>query len=70
MLSCKISNFLCPLKDNLGLKTPGIYIFFCKGGQVCSGKIGQYIETRKLKDTCGALMPDSQMSTVAEYSMK
>jgi hypothetical protein len=36
----KISNFLCPVKDDLELRTPGVYSIPCECGQVYLGQTG------------------------------
>jgi hypothetical protein len=42
----KIHGFLRPVKDDLGLKTPGVRSVPCKCGQVYIGQTGRSIETR------------------------
>jgi hypothetical protein len=42
----KIPSFLWPVKDDLGLTTPGIYSMPCECGQVYIGQTGRFIETR------------------------
>jgi hypothetical protein len=42
----KISNFLRPAKDHLGLKTPGIYRIRCECGKVYIGQTGHSVDTR------------------------
>jgi len=46
LLPRKISNFVCPVKENLGLRTPGVYSVPCKCGQVYIGKTCRSIKTR------------------------
>jgi hypothetical protein len=40
-----IANFLRPMKDDLGLKTPGVYSILCECGQVYIGQTGRSIDT-------------------------
>jgi hypothetical protein len=40
LLPRKIANFLQPMKDDLGLKTPGVYSIPCECGQVYIGQTG------------------------------
>jgi hypothetical protein len=37
----KISSFLCPVKDDLGLRTPGVYSIPCECNQVYIGQTGR-----------------------------
>jgi hypothetical protein len=46
LLPRKISVFFWPVKDNLGLRTPGVNSIPCKCDQVYIGKTGLSIETR------------------------
>jgi hypothetical protein len=41
----KISRFLLPLKEDLGLRTAGVYSIPCECGQVYIGQTGRSIET-------------------------
>jgi hypothetical protein len=42
----KISSFLRPVKDDLGLRTPGVYSIPCECGRVYIGQTGRSIATR------------------------
>jgi hypothetical protein len=44
--SRKISSFLRPVKDDLGLRTPGVYSIPCECGWVYIGQTGRSIATR------------------------
>jgi len=46
MLSRKISCFLCPVKDNMGLQRPGVYSIPYECGLVYIGETGGSIKTR------------------------
>ena len=70
MLACcprKISNFFCPGKDNLGLRTPGVYSIPCKCGQVYIGKTGRSIETRIKEHHRYIQLGHPNKSVVAEH---
>jgi hypothetical protein len=41
----KISRFLLPVKDDLGLRNPSVYSIPCECGQVYIGQTGRSIET-------------------------
>jgi hypothetical protein len=58
----KIGNFLRPVKDDLGLKTPGVYSIPCKCGQDYMGQTGRYIDTR-------IIQAHPHKSAVAEHSI-
>jgi hypothetical protein len=42
----KISNYFTPVKDAMGLKTPGIYSIPCECGKVYIGQRGHSIQIR------------------------
>ena len=42
----KVFDCLRPVKDDLGLKTPGLYCIPSECGKVCVGQSGRTIETR------------------------
>jgi hypothetical protein len=42
----KISSYLPPVKDELGLKTPGIYRITCECGKVYIGQTGRSVQLR------------------------
>jgi hypothetical protein len=58
----KVSSFIRPVKDNLGLRTPGVYRNPCECGKVYVGQTGRSVDTR-LKEH----QPDK--SAVAEHSV-
>jgi hypothetical protein len=65
----KISNFLRPVKDDLGLRTPGVYGIPCDCGQVYIRQTGRSIETR-IKEHHGHIsLGHPEQSAVAEHSM-
>jgi hypothetical protein len=42
----KVSSFLQPVKDNLGLRTSGVYRIPCECGKVYIGQTGRSVDTR------------------------
>jgi hypothetical protein len=67
LLPRKISNFFCPIKDSLGLRTPGMYSIPCKCGQVYIGKPGRSIETRIKEHHWYIQLGHPNKSVVAEH---
>jgi predicted GIY-YIG superfamily endonuclease len=64
----KIPGFLWPVKDDLGLKTPGVYSVPCECGQVYIGQTGRSIETRVKKHQRHIRLQHLDKSAVAEQS--
>jgi len=56
----KISDYLPPVKDALGLRTPGIYSIPCECGRVFIGKSGRSIQLQ---------IKEPNKSAVAEHSI-
>jgi hypothetical protein len=65
----KISNFLRPVKDDLGLKTPGMYSIPCDWGQVYIGQTGLSIDTRIKEHHRNISLAHPDKSAVAEHSI-
>jgi hypothetical protein len=65
----KIPNFLQPIKDNIELKTPGVYSMPCKCGQVCIGQTRHSIKTRFMEHRHDNLLEQPDRSAVAELSI-
>jgi hypothetical protein len=42
----KLSSLLCPVKDHLGLRTPGVYRIPCECGRVYIGQTGPSVDIR------------------------
>jgi hypothetical protein len=42
----KLSSLLRPVKDHLGLRTPGVYRIPCECGRVCSGQTDRSVDIR------------------------
>jgi hypothetical protein len=64
----KIANFLRPVKDDLGLKTPGVYSIPCECGQVYIGQTGSPIDTRIKEHHRHIRLAHPDKSAVAEHS--
>jgi hypothetical protein len=65
----KIASFLQPVKDNLGLKTPGVYSIPCECGQVYIGETGRSIDTRIKENHRHIRLTHPDKSAVAEHSI-
>jgi hypothetical protein len=65
----KIATFLRPVKDDLGLKTPGVYSIPCECGQVYIGQTGRYIDTRIKEHHRHIRLAHPDKSAVAEHSI-
>jgi hypothetical protein len=63
----KISIFLRPVKDDLGLRTPGIYSISCECGQVYIGQTGRSIDTRLKEHQRHIRLEYPDKSAVAEH---
>jgi hypothetical protein len=63
-----IPGFLRPVKDDLGLKTPGVYSVPCKCCQVYIGQTDRYIETR-VKEQRHIHLEYPDKSSVVEHSI-
>ena len=61
----KISSYLPPVKDAVGLRTPGLYSIPCECGKVYIGQSGRSIQLR-IKEHDRLAKPDK--SAVAEHS--
>jgi hypothetical protein len=64
-----IPSFFRPVKDDLGLKTPGVYSIPCKCGQVYIGQTSFSIETRVKEHQCHIYLEHPDKSAVAEHSI-
>jgi hypothetical protein len=65
----RIPGFLRPGKDDLGLKTPGVYSVSYECGQVYIGQTGRSIETRVKDHQRHIRLQHPEKSTVAEHSI-
>jgi hypothetical protein len=64
-----ISSFLRPVKDDLELRTPGVYNIPCECCQVYIGQTGQSIETRIKKHNRHIQLGHPDKSAVAEDTL-
>jgi hypothetical protein len=67
--SRKIASFLRPVKDDLGLKTPGMYSILCECGQVYTGQTGCSIDTRNKEYHQHIRLAHPDKLAVAEHSI-
>jgi hypothetical protein len=65
----KIPSFLWPVKDDLGLKTPGVYSVPCECDQVYIGQTGRSIETRVKEHQCHIHLQHPDKSAMVEHSI-
>jgi hypothetical protein len=65
----KISSFLRPVTDDLGLKTPGVYSIPCECGQIYIGQTGRSVDTRLKKHKRYIRLEHPDKSAVAEHSI-
>ncbi len=66
----KIANYIPPVKDAIGLKTPGIYKIPCKCGAVDIRQSGQSIHLRIKEHDRYIRLVQQEKSAVAEHSIK
>jgi predicted GIY-YIG superfamily endonuclease len=64
----KISNFLPPVKDELGLKTPDIYRIPCECGKVYIGQSGRSVHLRVKEHDRHLRLAQTDKSAIAEHS--
>jgi hypothetical protein len=64
----KISNYLPPVKDGVGLKTPGIYSIPCECGKAYIGQSGGSIQIRIKEHERHVRTAQTEKSAVAEHS--
>ncbi|XP_033606939.1 uncharacterized protein LOC117282232 [Cryptotermes secundus] len=65
----KVSSFLRPVKESLGLRTPGVYRIPCKCGKVYIGQTGCSIDTRLKDHQWHIRLEDPDKSAVAGHSI-
>jgi hypothetical protein len=65
----KLSGFLWPVKDDLGLRTPGVYSIPCECGQVYIGQTGHSVDTRLKEHPRHIRLEHLDKSAVAEHSI-
>jgi hypothetical protein len=65
----KLSGFLRPVKDDLGLRTAGVYSIPCECGQVYTGETGRSVDTRVKEHQRHIRLEHPDTSAVAEHSI-
>jgi hypothetical protein len=65
----KISVFLWPVKDDLGLRTPGVYSIPCECSQVYIGQTSHLVDTRLKEHQRHIRLEHPDRSAVAEHSI-
>jgi hypothetical protein len=65
----KISSFLQSVKDDLGLRSSGVYNTPCECGQVYTGQVGRSIDTRLKEHQRHIHLEHLDKSAVAEHSI-
>jgi hypothetical protein len=64
----KMSSFLPPVKDKIGLKTPGIYRILCEYGKVYIGQSGRSVYLRFKQHDRHLRLTQTDKSAIAEHS--
>jgi hypothetical protein len=65
----KLSSLLCPVKDHLGLRTPGIYRILCECGRVYIRQTGRSVDIRIKEQQRHIRLDHPVKSAVAEHSI-
>jgi hypothetical protein len=65
----KIASFLPPVKEPLGLRTPGIYSIPCECGKVYIGQSGRKVQQRVQEHNRHTRLAQPEKSAVAEHSI-
>jgi hypothetical protein len=65
----KISSLLLPVKDNIGLRTPGVYRILCECGKIYTGHTGPSVDTRMKEHQRHIRLEHPDKSAVAEHSI-
>jgi hypothetical protein len=65
----KLSSLLRPIKDHLGLRTPGVYRIPCVCGKVYIGQTGRSVDIRMKEHQRHIRLDHPGKSAVAEYSI-
>jgi predicted GIY-YIG superfamily endonuclease len=64
-----LSVFLQPIKDDLVLKTPGVYSILCECGKVYIGQTGHLVETRVKEHPPHICLYQPEKPAVAQLSI-
>jgi hypothetical protein len=65
----KIFSYFPPMKDTLGLRTPGVYSIPCERGRVYIGQSGQSIQLQIKDHDRHIRLAQTDKSAVAEHSI-
>jgi hypothetical protein len=65
----RLSSILRPVKDNLGLRKPGLYKIPCECGRVCNGQTGWSMDARLKDHQCHIWLEHPDKSAIAEHSI-
>jgi hypothetical protein len=65
----KVFGFLWSVKDNLGLRAPGVYRIPCEHGKVYIRQIGRSVDARLKEHQRHIRLEHPEKSAVAEYSV-
>ncbi|PNF15534.1 hypothetical protein B7P43_G16534 [Cryptotermes secundus] len=65
----KLSSFLRPVKDSLGLRTPGVYSIPCECGKVYIGQTGRSVDMRLKEHQRHIRFEQPDKSAVAEHGI-
>jgi hypothetical protein len=65
----KLSSLLRPVKDHLGLRTPGVYRIPCECGRACIGQTGRSVDIRLKECQRHIRLRHPDKSAVAEHSI-
>jgi predicted GIY-YIG superfamily endonuclease len=65
----KITSYLPPAKDELGLKTPGIYRIPCKCGNLYIGETDRSVQLRVKEHDRQLRLAQTDKSAIAEHSL-
>jgi hypothetical protein len=65
----KLSSLFCPVKDHLGLRTPGVYRIPCECNRFYVGKTGHSVDIRLKEHRRHIQLEHLDKSAIAEYSI-
>jgi hypothetical protein len=65
----ELSSLLGPVKDHLGLRTPGVYRITCECGRVYIGQIGRSVNIRLKEHQQHIRLEHLDKSAIAEHSI-
>jgi hypothetical protein len=65
----KLSSLLRPVKDHLGLRTPGVYRIHCECGRVYTGQTGRSVDIRLKEHQRHIRLQHPDKSAIAEHGI-